>query len=50
MRVFKKRYSPIFIEEDYHYRRRGGGGFLMKSVFVLASFGFVIGLLYFFLP
>lgn len=46
MRVFRRRYNPIFIEEDYQYRNRRGG-LLQKSLFILITFGVVISALYF---
>ena len=46
MRVFRKRYNPIFIEEDYQYRNRRGG-LLQKTFFVLITFGAVVTVLYF---
>ncbi|MCB1648005.1 MAG: hypothetical protein H7A05_05365 [Pseudomonadales bacterium] len=48
MRVFRRRYHPIFIEEDYSYRPRRGG-FLVKCLFILVSFSIVLGALYFFI-
>lgn len=46
MRVFRRRYKPIFIEEDYHYRNRRGG-LIQKTFFILITFGIVISALYF---
>ena len=46
MRVFRRRYNPIFIEEDYQYRNRRGG-LLQKTLFILVTFGVVISALYF---
>lgn len=46
MRVFRRRYNPIFIEEDYQYRNKRGG-LLQKTLFVLITFGVVISALYF---
>lgn len=45
MRVFRRRYNPIFIEEDYQYRKRRGG-LLQKTFFILITFGVVISALY----
>lgn len=46
MRVFRRRYNPIFIEEDYQHRNRRGG-LLQKIFFVLVTFGVVITVLYY---
>lgn len=46
MRVFRRRYNPIFIEEDYQYRNRRGG-LLQKTLFILIAFGVAISALYF---
>lgn len=48
MRVFRKRYHPIFIEEDYSYRPRRNS-FLVKFLFILVSFSIVLGALYLFI-
>jgi hypothetical protein len=48
MRLFKRRYSPIFIEENYYERRRKGG-LLMKLLFLAITFSIVISVLYLFL-
>lgn len=48
MRVFRRRYNPIFIEEDYRYRQRRGG-FFVKFLFILVSFSLVLGALYLFI-
>ncbi len=48
MRMFRRRYNPIFIEEDYQFRNRSGG-LLQKTLFVLVTFSIVIGALYFFI-
>lgn len=45
MKVFRRRYNPIFIEEDYQGYKRGGG-LLQKTLFVLITFAVVIGALY----
>jgi hypothetical protein len=45
MRVFRRRYNPIFIEEDYQYRNRRGG-FLQKTLFILIAFSVVMAALY----
>lgn len=46
MRIFRRRYNPIFIEEDYQFRSRSGG-VLQKTLFILVTFTAVIGVLYF---
>jgi len=46
MRLFRKRYNPIFIEEDYQFRNRSGG-LLQKSLFILGTFAVVMGAIYF---
>lgn len=48
MRVFRRRYNPIFIEEDYSVRQRRGG-FVTKLLFILIAFSAVLGALYFFI-
>ena len=48
MRVFRRRYNAIFIEEDYSYRQRRGG-FFVKFLFILVSFSLVLGALYLFI-
>lgn len=46
MRVFRRRYNPIFIDEDYQSRHRRGG-LLQKTFFILITFSVVISALYF---